>query len=336
MLMMFMVFDVISEVQTAWVKGLFAGMVNGMLFAVLFALPYLAVRQLADVWAAMISGILSCGGVYAGLLMAFSSHNNALLGWSLLVFALGFSQKLWRPVLLYPFFSVWNLLLYRAMQQQTGSEGGFSKIPLETPSETSAAPLCPKTEEAEKLFRRHSVFWDEHQRLPLRGLEDHLLLLCDNDAAAGQSAMEMLSAGPQGRAVRAAQTELDMRRLEQCNTLAEIAKVHNTLSKLAGIAEDGQCNFRQISRDVEAALLRQGGYHQLAALNAVIAYLNGILGVQPQTTLQKSFWKFSFFQREGNFLRFHSIALKWRRVAAEYAGDLKKNREILNPYIAGV
>ncbi|MCP4700659.1 MAG: ATP-binding protein, partial [Gammaproteobacteria bacterium] len=39
---------------------------------------------------------------------------------------------------------------------------------------------------------------------------------------------------------------------------------------------------------------------------------------------------------EGNFLRFHSIALKWRRVAAEYAGDLKKNREILNPYIAGV
>ncbi|MCP4698833.1 MAG: ATP-binding protein [Gammaproteobacteria bacterium] len=340
-LMMFMVFGVIDEVQSAWMKGLLVGIaggtVNGMLFAVLFALPYLVVQQLADVRAAVISGILSCGGVYAGL-MAFTSHNNALLGWSLLVFALGFSQKLWRPVLLYPFFSAWNLLLYRMMQQQTGSSTGiFSKTPSKTPSAPpSEIPLSKG--DLEKLFRRHSVFRDEHQRLPLRGLEDHLLLLCDNDAAAGQSAMEMLSAGPQGWAVRAAQTELDMRRLEQCNTPAEIAKVHNTLSsndKLTETAKDGQYNFRQISRDVEAALLRQGGYHQRAALNAVIAYLNGILAVRPQKTQQKSFWKFSFFQRGGNSLRFHSIALKWRRVATEYAGDLQKNREIPDPYVVG-
>ena len=64
----------------------------------------------------------------------------------------GLTQSIWRPLLLYPFEEAWNLFLYRADQSLNRPKSGRSYL------------------------RWHAAFWDEMQRWPLYGLDEHLLL----------------------------------------------------------------------------------------------------------------------------------------------------------------
>ena len=97
----------------------------------------------------------------------------------------------WRPVLLYPFLATWNILLYHADERCSSGR----------PS----------------LLRWHSAFWDEFQRLPLLGLDQHLILVAKRNPVEGQAAVEYLATSRQRWAAQKAQNELDARGLEgQC------------------------------------------------------------------------------------------------------------------------
>jgi hypothetical protein len=87
---------------------------------------------------------------------------------------------------LYPVTGVWNKLLFQLDEQ---------RLP---------AGRRP-------LLRWHSAFWDEFQRLPLLGLDTHLLLVLEQQPALGAAALDYLATSRQRWAAQAAQIELDAR-----------------------------------------------------------------------------------------------------------------------------
>jgi hypothetical protein len=95
-------------------------------------------------------------------------------------------------VLLYPFLTAWNLLLYHADERRSGNR----------PS----------------LLRWHSAFWDEFQRLPLLGLDQHLILVAERNPVEGQAATEYLATSRQRWAAQRAQSELDARQVGKVNS----------------------------------------------------------------------------------------------------------------------
>jgi hypothetical protein len=89
------------------------------------------------------------------------------------------------PVVLYPGLAAWSLLLLRIDER--------------------------RTDQRPSLLRWNSAFWDEHQRLPLLGLADHLLLVAERNPAEGRVAIDYLSTSHQRGAAQAVQIELDAR-----------------------------------------------------------------------------------------------------------------------------
>jgi steroid delta-isomerase-like uncharacterized protein len=123
---------------------------------------------------------------------------------SLAGFLLGLTLPLWRPILLYPFLAAYNLVLYHA--------------------DARRAPDRPA------LLRYHSAFWDEHQRLLLLGLDDHVVLVAERNADEGQAAIKYLISSRQRWAAWAAQIELDARRLERYVDVEAIGHAHRCLA----------------------------------------------------------------------------------------------------------
>jgi len=58
------------------------------LFALLFALPYLLARYIANAWAGIVAGLLACGGVYVGFFM-FRHPEQPILFFSFMALGLG-------------------------------------------------------------------------------------------------------------------------------------------------------------------------------------------------------------------------------------------------------
>ncbi|MEH2425661.1 MAG: hypothetical protein V7K48_33640 [Nostoc sp.] len=85
---------------------------------------------------------------------------------SLLFFGVGVTIDLWRPVLLYPFVTLWNILLYLLDKQRKDNK---------------------------TILRWHSAFWDELQRIPLYGLDKHLLLVLKRNPIEGKAAIDYLT-----------------------------------------------------------------------------------------------------------------------------------------------
>jgi hypothetical protein len=90
----------------------------------------------------------------------------------------------------YPFLMAWHILLYRADEWRTGDRPG--------------------------LLRWHAAFWDEYQRLPWFGLDEHVVLVAERHPQEGQVALDYLGTSRQRWAAQAAQIELDARQLERC------------------------------------------------------------------------------------------------------------------------
>src|SRR4029079_2867306 len=166
---------------------------------------------------------------------------------------LGLTLSLWRPILLYPFLAAYDLALY----------GLDRRLAHNRPA----------------LLRYHSAFWDEHQRLPLVGLEDHVILVAERSPAEGRAAIEYLSTSRQRWAAQAAQIELDARRLEQCRDPDAIGDKHRNLyaGELGGPARALLRSFSRVSSDVDAALHQESAYNQRLALSAVEDRLDGLL-----------------------------------------------------------
>jgi len=197
----------------------------------------------------------------------------------------------------------WHALLYRADERRTGDR----------PS----------------LLRWHAAFWDEYQRLPWFGLDEHVVLVAERCPQEAQAALDYLSASHQHWVAQAAQLELDVRQLERCDDVTALSTSHHRLSagELEGPASALLRSFSRISQDIDAALRQESSYNQRLALSAVEDRLDGLL-----RELTRSSERYAVHLRP--------VATRWRQIVADYIQHLRREverrQEIENPYIVGV
>jgi len=277
--------------------------ITGLGLGGLFALPYLLAERIGGASAGAVGGALGGGGGVIAFIIAADRVNWSLYLFGLLGILPGLTQNLWRPALLYPWLAAWNLLLFR-LDERRGS-GRPSRL------------------------RRHSAFWDERQRLPWPGLDEHVVLVAERHPAEGRAAMEYLFNSGQRWAAQAAQIELDARQLARCATTEAIQVAHRTLGagELSGPASALLRSFSRISQDVAAALKQESAYNQRLALSAVEDRLDGLL-----RELTRSNEKYA--------VRFRPIASQWRQIMADHiralAEAVEARQEIDSPYVIGV
>jgi hypothetical protein len=286
--------------------GAAGGVALGVLCGGSFVVPYALAERIAGPWAGAIAGALGGSGVAIAIVLL--DDVLALPLWLIVMIGLtavllGSSLAWWRPALLYPFQMAWNALLYRADERRTGGRPA--------------------------LLRLHSAFWDEHQRLRLYGLHDHLVLAVERDPAEGRLALDYVAAGRQRWAAQAAQIELDARGLERCASAEAIGGAHRSLSagELPGPASALLRSYSRVSQDVDAALSQESAYNQRLALSAVEDRLDGL-----NRELMRSDERYA--------LRFRPIADRWRQVVADRVQALRQaveaRQEIDSPYVIGV
>jgi hypothetical protein len=280
--------------------GFTSGLLFGTSFGVTVVLPFVLADWLAGSWS----------GAWAGSLGSWGRHvvrNNAPL-WptvplGLLGIVLGLTLHWWLSVALYPFLMAWNLILLRLDDRN----------PDRVPS----------------LLRKNSAFWDEHQRLRLKGLDEHLLLVMDRDPIEGEAALDYLSSSRQRWAARAVQIELDARCLERCQDLATLGQVHRNFPLSTAISPAGTLlrTFCHLSQDIEAASQQATTYHQRLSLSAVEDRTNGLV-------------RELFTSSQPYAARFYPIAVSWSQLIAGQVRHLtaavEQSQEIENPYIVGV
>lgn len=287
-------------VESGLALGLTSGLLFGTSFGVTMGLPYVLAEGIAGVWA----------GAWAGALGSWSRHvfRNEISLWPALPLgfvgvSLGLTLTWWRPILFYPLVGAWNLSLYRLDQRWIGRR----------PS----------------LLRWHSAFWDELQRLPLTGLDEHLLLVMERSAEEGQAALAYLGQSSQRWAAQSAQIELEARRLEGVKEVHELGSVFDRMAQgeLAGPASALLRQFSHLSRDVAAALNQVTAYHQRLALKTIEDRLN---------TLARELTVSS----EPYAARFYPIVANWQQLVGHYsdhlAEEVERSQEIDNPYVVGV
>jgi hypothetical protein len=287
-------------VDSGLAPGLASGLLFGTSFGVTVVLPYVLAKQIAGPWAGAAAGALGSWGRHA-----YRDEVPLWPAWPLGVVGIvaGFTLAWWRAFILYPFLAAWNLILFRFDERYAGPR----------PS----------------LLRWHSAFWDELGRLPLAGLDDHLLLVMGRNADEGQAALKYLSAGRQRWAAQAVQIELEARRLECAQVITDISAVHRSLApgELAGPASVLLRHFSRLSQDVEAALSQATAYHQRLALGAIEDRLN---------TLERELT----ISSEPYAARFYPIAAGWQQLVAgrrqELVDAVERSQEIDNPYVVGV
>ena len=181
----------------------------------------------------------------------------------------------------------------------------------------------------ESLLHWHSAFWNEQQRLPLCGLDDHVVLVMERNPREGQAAITYLTTSRQRWAAQAAQIELEARRLERCAVTKAIGVAYRFLSagELEGPASALLRSFARVSQDVEAAVQQESAYNQRLALTAVEDRLDGL-----SRELTRSSERYA--------VRFQPIAGQWRQIIAAQIASLaaaaETRQEIDNPYVIGV
>ncbi len=273
------------------------------LLAALFTLPYVLAERMAGPWAGAMAGALGASGGFF-LFVYPNQPFGPLLLFSFVGILLGLTLAWWRPIVMYPLLAGWNLLLFR-LDSQRLPHGQAS------------------------LLRWHSAFWDEFQRLPLTGLDNHLLLVLAHEPATGQAAIDYLSTTRQRWAAQEAQIELDARLLAGCQTVQAIGAISPSIAagELAGPASALLRSFSRVSQDVDAALQQESVFNRRLTLSAVEDRLNGLL-----RELTRS--------NEPYVDRFRPIAADWRRILAEelqrLAAEAELRQEIDSPYIIGV
>lgn len=285
-------------------RAVAVGAMVGLLLGALFVLPYLLAARTAGPWAGAVAGGLGGGGgMIAFLLSIGRTFTSPIVLAGMLGLLPGLALHLWLPAALYPFLLVWDIALLRLDERRSANRSS--------------------------LLRRHSAFWDEHQRLPMIGLEEHLVLVMERRPDEGRAAIEYLAAGRQRWAAQAAQIELDARGLERCGDVNAIKDAHSSLAagELEGPASALLRSFSRVSQDVGAALQQESAYNQRLALSAVEDRLDGLL-----RELTRSGERYA--------ARFRPIASRWRGIVADHmrllAETVEQRQEIDSPYVIGV
>ncbi len=180
---------------------------------------------------------------------------------------------------------------------------------------------------APSLLRYNSAFWNEHQFLRIPGLDDHLVLVYERRPDEGAAALDYLNGTRQRWAARAAQIELDARRLERCASVEDIAA--NAARAFATPDEPGdfQRTFERIAQDVASALKHDSSYNRRLALDKAHERLDPLIR---ELTVSK----------DRLAARFRTIARAWSDILAtrieELTQEVEASQEIENPYVIGV
>jgi AAA+ ATPase superfamily predicted ATPase len=285
-------------VDSGLAGGLSSGLLFGLSFGVTVVLPFVLSDYIAGPWA----------GAWAGALGSWGRHiwRNEVPLWPVLPLGLagiglGLTQRLWRPLLLYPLEGAWNLLLFQFDRRRSKPT----------------------------LLRYHSAFWDEFQQLPLTGLADHVLLILERNPTEGQAALAYLRTSRQRWAAQAVQIELEARQLDELDDLAALSQAHHRLvaGDLAGPANILLRKFSHLSRDIEAALNQTSAYHQRLALSSVEERLDNLLRELTVSTTSPA-------------PRFYPVVTHWQGLVANHLYYLVETathpQEIDNPYIVGI
>jgi hypothetical protein len=278
-----------------------SGILTSLLISAMFSLPYLLAERIGGVWAGAFAGALGGGSIGLAFIRIGESLPITLAGLISLPLVLGLS--LFWPVLFYPLFTGWNLLLFRLDERRPVNRPG--------------------------LLRWHSAFWDEYQRVPLIGLDEHLVLTLERRSDEGRAAVDYLSATRQRWAAQAAQIEMDARGLERGADVSAIRNAHRSLAagELEGPASALLRSFSRLSQDADAALQQESAYNQRLALSAVEDRLDGLL-----RELTRSSEKYA--------VRFRPVASRWREIVAAHirglAEAVEQRQEIDSPYVIGV
>ncbi|MBD2364380.1 AAA family ATPase [Anabaena minutissima FACHB-250] len=244
-------------------------------------------------------------GEFLGFQNIASNSVSGVPGMAALIFALllGVTINFWRPILCYPFQTIWNYLLY-AMDK-----GFINNKP--------------------SLLHWHSAFSDEWQYIHLFGLDQHLLLVIDHEKDEGFAATKFLIKSRQYWAVEAVLIELKARRLEECIDVTAISKAHENLilDESRALVSPILRIFTRISKDVEAALNQVSSYNQRLALTVV-------------ANLSNEYLHELIFRRDKYTVRFYPIVENWHGIITNHIKELTQatelRQEIDSPYISGV
>ncbi len=284
--------------------GVRRGMWYGVRNSAYFTLPHMLTAPVAGPGAGAVAGALAYGSLES--LRQFSKRD-VPPGEALVLFALslvaGLTFPRWRSWVFYPLASAWSAWCYR---------------------------LDARRENARfHLLRWHTAFWDEHQRLPLHGLDRHLLLVWARAPAEGQAALAYLVRSPQRWAAQAAQIEMDARALERCLDVGAIGAVNHTLAagSLEGPANTDLRRFWRISQDVDTALRYTSYQHQRLSLRLVAEYLDDLVRALEH-------------RAERYDSRLCPIARQWHGVVMAHLQTLaqttEQRQEIANPHLVDV
>lgn len=277
------------------------GVWNYLIFT---CLSFALVRRLASPRAAAIGGVIGGLAVFPTLwavVNTFNWQSNVMIA-SLLILV-GASAVRWLPIVLYPFELAWNALLFHYDQ-------------------ATFTPTKP-------WLWRHSVFWDDLQRLPLVGLDEYLVLAASQFPEDGERAFNIVFASHQRWAAQAAQIEIDARRLESCRSVGEIMEVRHGLT--AGMEVGAEAAvltlFARISEDVRAAGQQSSLYSQRLMLSATAERCTELALDLARSNVA---WA----------PRFRPIAQAWSFVLSAAAEEMAQRsaavHEIPNPYVVGV
>ncbi|MDM8559315.1 hypothetical protein [Candidatus Parabeggiatoa sp. HSG14] len=298
------IFGIVSLMEAhTWQKRLLSGIVGGTVnagaFAVLFAIPFLVAQRIASFRAGVIAGVLGSGGAYLGVMSIVTGDFIPWIPLGLIFFILGLTQKIWLPVLSYPFESASNLLIYRAQRRHV--------------------------ERTTELLQWHSAFWNEHQNLPLRGLEKFLVNVSEHDPKLAQEARLQLSNTSQNWAVQEAEIELNIRHLEQCSTIQEVGEVHNKLMVSDNLKDDVDKWLQSFLKNSQKInnIFQMNNYQQCAELKIVVKELEIML-------------KFANDQASVKIQRFQNVTKKCLHIIQAYVTELEEIQDIPNPYIVGI
>jgi hypothetical protein len=297
--------DLPTSVALGMVGNLVSGILSGSFAAVFFGFSYTIAEKIANPWAAAVSGALATSSVsfFFARELVVNNVYAAYIEWKLIFIVGGLALFWWRPILSYPLTAILNIILYRLDEQRISHNVTF--------------------------LRYHSAFWDEHQRIPLMGLDDHIVLVSERNLAEAKTAINYLCTSHQRWAAEAAQIELDARRLENSTDVIAIGQAHRSfeVGNFKGSTSNLFRTFNRISENVETALNQSSIYNQRLVLNAVADHLDGLL-----RELTRNHDKYA--------IRFSLIAQRWSKIIAFQLEELARlselRQEIDSPYIIGI
>lgn len=280
--------------------GASVGLANGVIFSSLFAFSGAIAERIGGRLSGAIAGAISSAGLWFAFL-AYSKPSIWITG--LLLIGAALSLSFWRPILLYPLISIFNLILYRLDLRSTSNSFFY--------------------------LQYHSAFWDEQQLLPLIGLDTHVVMAYRKNSNEGKKAIDYLSTSRQRWAARSAQVEIEAISFESCTNLFDISQIYKVYmgGELENSADAHFRFFSRISKDVEVSLNQKSIYHKRLILSNLNDRLDGFIRELTRSNDRLS-------------RRCRPIAVKWASIVEfqyqEISHSVEISHEILNPYIIGI